>query len=32
MILIFIVGPIQFTGPGSDAISHTLLLELGVQA
>ncbi|PNX73086.1 pyrophosphate-fructose 6-phosphate 1-phosphotransferase subunit beta-like protein [Trifolium pratense] len=25
-------GPIQFTGPGSDAISHTLLLELGVQA
>jgi pyrophosphate--fructose-6-phosphate 1-phosphotransferase len=25
-------GPIQFTGPGSNAISHTLLLELGVQA
>lgn len=25
-------GPIQFYGPGSDAISHTLLLELGVQA
>ncbi|CAL0309103.1 unnamed protein product [Lupinus luteus] len=25
-------SPIQFTGPGSDAISHTLLLELGVQA
>ncbi|PNX98067.1 pyrophosphate-fructose 6-phosphate 1-phosphotransferase subunit beta-like protein [Trifolium pratense] len=25
-------GPIQFTGPGSDAINHTLLLELGVQA
>ncbi|OIW14013.1 hypothetical protein TanjilG_09364 [Lupinus angustifolius] len=25
-------GPIQFTGPGSDAISHTLLLELGAQA
>ncbi|KAF8071416.1 hypothetical protein N665_1128s0014 [Sinapis alba] len=24
-------GPIQFTGPGSDALSHTLLLELGVQ-
>lgn len=29
MMLIFTVGPIQFTGPGSDAISHTLLLELG---
>ncbi|KAF7811212.1 pyrophosphate--fructose 6-phosphate 1-phosphotransferase subunit beta [Senna tora] len=25
-------GPIQFTGPGSDAINHTLLLELGVQS
>ncbi|RDX73840.1 Pyrophosphate--fructose 6-phosphate 1-phosphotransferase subunit beta [Mucuna pruriens] len=25
-------GPIQFTGQGSDAISHTLLLELGAQA
>ncbi|KAJ7946344.1 Pyrophosphate--fructose 6-phosphate 1-phosphotransferase subunit beta [Quillaja saponaria] len=25
-------GPIQFSGPGSDAISHTLLLELGAQA
>ncbi|KAL5163660.1 Pyrophosphate--fructose 6-phosphate 1-phosphotransferase subunit beta [Glycine soja] len=25
-------GPIQFTGPGSDAINHTLLLELGAQA
>ncbi|XP_027330620.1 pyrophosphate--fructose 6-phosphate 1-phosphotransferase subunit beta [Abrus precatorius] len=25
-------GPIQFTGPGSNAISHTLLLELGTQA
>ncbi|CAI8611701.1 unnamed protein product [Vicia faba] len=25
-------GPIQFTGPGSDAISHTLLLELGAHA
>ncbi|KAL2339227.1 hypothetical protein Fmac_013673 [Flemingia macrophylla] len=25
-------GPIQFTGPGSDSISHTLLLELGAQA
>ncbi|CAL0301137.1 unnamed protein product [Lupinus luteus] len=25
-------GPIQFTGPGSDAISHTLLLELEAQA
>ncbi|CAH8391545.1 unnamed protein product [Eruca vesicaria subsp. sativa] len=24
-------GPIQFTGPGSDALSHTLLLELGAQ-
>nr|VDD07791.1 unnamed protein product [Brassica rapa] len=24
-------GPIQFTGPGSNALSHTLLLELGVQ-
>ncbi|CAF2115782.1 BnaC08g41630D [Brassica napus] len=24
-------GPIQFSGPGSDALSHTLLLELGVQ-
>ncbi|KAF1895395.1 hypothetical protein Lal_00044045 [Lupinus albus] len=25
-------GPIQFSGPGSNAISHTLLLELGAQA
>lgn len=25
-------GPIQFTGPGSDAISHTLRLELGAHA
>ncbi|RYR31273.1 hypothetical protein Ahy_B01g056073 isoform C [Arachis hypogaea] len=25
-------GPVQFTGPGSDAISRTLLLELGAQA
>ncbi|KAG5234691.1 hypothetical protein OIU76_025978 [Salix suchowensis] len=25
-------GPIQFMGPGSDAISHTLLLELGAHA
>ncbi|KAJ6893158.1 pyrophosphate--fructose 6-phosphate 1-phosphotransferase subunit beta [Populus alba x Populus x berolinensis] len=25
-------GPIQFMGPGSDAISHTLLLELGADA
>ncbi|KAG5246680.1 PYROPHOSPHATE--FRUCTOSE 6-PHOSPHATE 1-PHOSPHOTRANSFERASE [Salix purpurea] len=25
-------GPIQFTGPGSDAISHTLVLELGAPA
>ncbi|KDP20694.1 hypothetical protein JCGZ_21165 [Jatropha curcas] len=25
-------GPIQFMGPGSDAVSHTLLLELGVNA
>ncbi|KAI4298751.1 hypothetical protein L6164_032270 [Bauhinia variegata] len=25
-------GPIQFSGPGSDAVSHTLLLELGAQA
>ncbi|KAK7313180.1 hypothetical protein VNO77_37665 [Canavalia gladiata] len=25
-------GPIQFIGPGSDAISHTLLLELGAEA
>ncbi|XP_050206317.1 pyrophosphate--fructose 6-phosphate 1-phosphotransferase subunit beta [Mercurialis annua] len=25
-------GPIQFKGPGSDAVSHTLLLELGVGA
>ncbi|QCD79767.1 pyrophosphate--fructose-6-phosphate 1-phosphotransferase [Vigna unguiculata] len=25
-------GPIQFTGPGSDAISQTLLLELDAQA
>ncbi|XP_010476153.1 PREDICTED: pyrophosphate--fructose 6-phosphate 1-phosphotransferase subunit beta 1 [Camelina sativa] len=24
-------GPIQFTGPGSEALSHTLLLELGAQ-
>ncbi|CAL9214631.1 unnamed protein product [Arabidopsis halleri] len=24
-------GPIQFSGPGSDALSHTLLLELGAQ-
>ncbi|KAG2300964.1 hypothetical protein Bca52824_037436 [Brassica carinata] len=24
-------GPIQFSGPGSDALSHTLLLELGVS-
>ncbi|GAU25764.1 hypothetical protein TSUD_222210 [Trifolium subterraneum] len=24
-------GPIQFTGPGSDAVSHTLLLESGFQ-
>ncbi|XP_059624483.1 pyrophosphate--fructose 6-phosphate 1-phosphotransferase subunit beta [Cornus florida] len=25
-------GPIQFIGPVSDSLSHTLLLELGVQA
>ncbi|KAJ0983858.1 hypothetical protein J5N97_002214 [Dioscorea zingiberensis] len=25
-------GPIQFIGPGSDSINHTLLLELGAQA
>ncbi|KAG2330606.1 hypothetical protein Bca4012_019806 [Brassica carinata] len=25
-------GPNQFKGPGSDAINHTLLLELGAQA
>ncbi|KAG5101194.1 hypothetical protein JHK84_046163 [Glycine max] len=25
-------GPIQFTGRGSDAINHTLLLEFGAQA
>lgn len=25
-------GPIQFSGPGSDAVNHTLLLELGVNA
>lgn len=25
-------GPIQFKGPGSDTINHTLLLELGAQA
>ncbi|CAL2251207.1 unnamed protein product [Prunus armeniaca] len=25
-------GPIQFHGPASNALSHTLLLELGVQA
>ncbi|KFK30957.1 hypothetical protein AALP_AA6G049400 [Arabis alpina] len=25
-------GPIQFKGPGSDALNHTLLLELGAQA
>ncbi|KAH7688599.1 pyrophosphate--fructose-6-phosphate 1-phosphotransferase protein [Dioscorea alata] len=25
-------GPIQFIGPGSDDINHTLLLELGAQA
>ncbi|TVU28446.1 hypothetical protein EJB05_19963 [Eragrostis curvula] len=25
-------GPIQFIGSGSDAVNHTLLLELGVQA
>ncbi|KAM7525256.1 hypothetical protein LguiA_015158 [Lonicera macranthoides] len=25
-------GPIQFVGPASDNLSHTLLLELGVQA
>ncbi|KAF2590233.1 hypothetical protein F2Q70_00041833 [Brassica cretica] len=24
-------GPIQFTGPGSNSLSHTLLLELGAQ-
>ncbi|KAG2300963.1 hypothetical protein Bca52824_037435 [Brassica carinata] len=24
-------GPIQFMGPGSDSLSHTLLLELGAQ-
>uniref|UniRef100_A0A1J3E960 Pyrophosphate--fructose 6-phosphate 1-phosphotransferase subunit beta n=1 Tax=Noccaea caerulescens TaxID=107243 RepID=A0A1J3E960_NOCCA len=24
-------GPIQFTGPGSHSLSHTLLLELGAQ-
>ncbi|XP_010529462.1 PREDICTED: pyrophosphate--fructose 6-phosphate 1-phosphotransferase subunit beta-like isoform X1 [Tarenaya hassleriana] len=24
-------GPIQFKGPGSDAVNHTLLLELGAQ-
>lgn len=26
-----LAGPIQFTGPGSDALSHTLLLELGAE-
>lgn len=31
-MIILTVGPIQFTGPGSDAISQTLLLELGAQA
>ena len=31
-MMIFIVGPIQFTGPGSDAVSHTLRLELEAQA
>lgn len=25
-------GPIQFIGSGADAVNHTLLLELGVQA
>ncbi|URE14766.1 pyrophosphate--fructose 6-phosphate 1-phosphotransferase [Musa troglodytarum] len=25
-------GPIQFTGPGSNNVNHTLLLELGAQA
>ncbi|GMJ14563.1 hypothetical protein like AT1G12000 [Hibiscus trionum] len=25
-------GPIQFVGPSSDAVNHTLLLELGAQA
>lgn len=28
---IFSVGPIQFSGPGSDAVSLTLLLESGFQ-
>ena len=31
VIFILIAGPIQFTGPGSDALSHTLLLKLGDQ-
>ena len=26
------IGPIQFIGSGADAVTHTLLLELGVQA
>jgi len=30
--MIFLVGPIQFSGPGSDALNHTLLLELESQA
>ncbi|TYG97119.1 hypothetical protein ES288_A10G012200v1 [Gossypium darwinii] len=25
-------GPIQFVGPSSNAVSHTLLLELGAPA
>lgn len=25
-------GPVQFIGSGADAVNHTLLLELGVQA
>lgn len=31
-IFIFVTGPIQFSGAGSNAVNHTLLLELGAQA
>lgn len=31
-MMIFVVGPIQFSGPGSEVINHTLLLELEAQA
>lgn len=27
-----LAGPIQFVGPASNVINHTLLLELGAQA